>query len=1203
MKSHLLTLMALCSATMSSLPVLAATEWEDPTVQTTAIDLSVGGTYFVYHPATRMFMVNGNASNTQLSLGKTGLKVRIKPATDERFAVTGWTLEMPDAAANNGGKPKYIWLTGDGASAYVDFNLQTDGHYIWKISKNADSDTYRIKMPDEDPAFGLEAQDGLYANAYMGWDGLLNDEGEMASTVVMPTIDVNSSGYENAELDWAFVTEDHYAVYAAKLTLKEALEYAVEKGYSDYARYEEIYNSEAVTADEVDEATESLLKDIDDWLISSATEDHPVDLTDKIKNADFPDGNKDGWDNNMDMSRTADTDKYYNEEGELMFRFAEKWVAGGGSLSDLYIQQTITGLPQGKYSLQADVIGYQQSDNTMAPEELKGAYLFADGGSGETRVETRTYEFTADNRPVAHTETVDFVVFDDQATIGFRTVSTNMNWVGVDNFRLMYYGKSDNFASSELKNTIEEAIAYRTELENNQSKYSNAGYSLFASNLSLAQEIADNAQVNEDSLVKVRQSLIASMDALKKDVEIYGQIMDVVDSKLDEHINNYQVYADLSNNSAAFVKTYDFTDSVEEAYNTGEYDPDNFARLSTQIDSVFREDIIEMVNTGLTDDLYGMILSPDFTEGASGWNGGPVVNNHVAEVFNKQFDVYQELEGLPEGAYKITVKGYYRPADNSVMDSGWGDGQTNNVYSYLYGNENTVALHHICDETSDAPYITKEDGSTNDYAVAALGGLYIPNDLASAEKAFGQDRYVNEVTSVVLDGKLRFGIKMQSSEALANNWTAFDEFRITYIGNNVSYYLPTIENLYNEASALYIKITGFEAFATADALVEIETAMTEASLVSDNSTVDEAKKVINDLTESIAYANKSMETVASLSSLVDEVYGERGESLQNAGYDLNEVYTIVDEVSVLLENNEIETIDKANEYIIQINTLLTQTVQMVQTEGASKDNPVELKDLIVNPGFSINDEETGVTTDSGDGWIQERDGGDVNFRISAGEFYNNNSFDIHQALYGLAPGFYKVSCNAFYREGWPLDAAGKHRRGVESLNAMLYAGPEDSWVYTPIMSIIEDGQPTATASQNTNVADSLTTEENPIEYWFIPNAMEDAGPAFEKDLYYNELYFEVKEGQICTNLGIRKEQHVEGDWTIFDNFKLYYYGNGEDNRPDGVQNVTEGVPEVIRSTYYTIDGARIAQPAQRGFYIRKDEMRDGSVKTYKFMLR
>lgn len=67
--------------------------------------------------------------------------------------------------------------------------------------------------------------------------------------------------------------------------------------------------------------------------------------------------------------------------------------------------------------------------------------------------------------------------------------------------------------------------------------------------------------------------------------------------------------------------------------------------------------------------------------------------------------------------------------------------------------------------------------------------------------------------------------------------------------------------------------------------------------------------------------------------------------------------------------------------------------------------------------------------------------------------------------------------------------------------------------------------------------------------------MKDAGPAFDQGLYYNELYFEVKE-----------------------------------------------TSSIVRSTYFAIDGTRIAQPTKQGIYIRKDEMSDGSVKTYKFIL-
>ena len=1199
MRSNLLTLVALCGATMSTLPIWAATEWEDPTIQTTTIDLEAGGTYFVYHPATQMFMINGNDANTQLSFGETGLKINVKKAEDPRFGVSGWTLEMPDAPSNNGGKPNYIFALGDGSKAYVDYNMGSTDHFIWKITKNPDNDTYRIKMPDEDPVFGTEAQDGLYANAYMGWDGILNEEGGMNTTAVMPLVDPTTSGYENAQLDWAFVTVDEYEKFIAKKELKNTLEYAVEKGYTDYSKYEEIYNQASATAEEITNASAELRAAIEEYLLASASETNPVDLTSRISQPSFENSTdgwvyekvtspSTGWDNLQRQTSTQPT-----TDGATFQNFFERWVANPPQ-TDWSITQQVTGLPQGKYKLSAHIF-----TNAETPE---GLYLVADGGLGEERTEA-TETGLVDGIATARPYDVEFTVLKNTATIGFRAINPNCQWSAVDNFKLTYYGKAESSVREGLQTTIDEASAYLQQLIDNQTKCSNMGKKKLTSTLSLAEEAMVNESIDDDSVLVIRQTLIASMDEMKSDVEIYTKIMDVVDNKLDQLINSYEPYLELSNNPESFMKTYDYTDQTEDAYNNGTFDPANFDKISTDIDSLFREDIVDMVNAGLTDDLYGMLLSPDFTDGSNGWHGSPTTGNHIAEAFNKKYDIYQELEGLPEGAYKITAKGYYRPGDNTVIDAYWDDGSTNNVYAYLYGNDNTALLHHICDYASETPYIENEDGTTNDYSFAALEGKYIPNNMASAEVAFSQGNYSNEVTCVVTDGKLRFGVKMQSDQALGNNWTAFDEFRVTYLGNEAVYYLPTIQTLLADANALYTQITSFEVYATKDAVTQLETAMTNGNQITEASTLEDAKASISELTEAIAFAQESINTVATLSTLIDDIYGERGLDLETAGYDLSEVYTLADEIAILLEVNEIETADKANEYIANLNTLLTKTIQSSQIAGASKDNPVEMMDLIVNPGFSVFDEESGVESDSGDGWIQERDGGDVNFRISAGEFYNNNSFDIHQVLYSLTPGFYKVSCNAFYREGWPADAAGKHRREVESLNALLYAGPKDAWAYTPIMSIIEDGQPEATASQNINVADSLTTEENPIDYWFIPNAMEDAGPAFNKGLYYNELYFEVKEGQDATFIGICKNQHVDGDWTIFDNFRLYYYGSGEENRPDGVENISEGTAAIIRSTYYTIDGAQISKPSHRGFYIRKDEMSDGTTKTYKFMLK
>lgn len=1217
MRNSLLAAMALCGATMSTMPLWAATEWADPTLKTVAIDLESDGYYYIYHPATKLFMANGNAQNnwgTEVVLSDKGQRIQVKKATDDREAgtVTGWTLTMVDATgANNGGKPKYIWTNG--TVLCMDYNLQVEGSFVWKITKNADSDTYRIRIPEEDPRYGQEAQDGLYANSYMAWDGQRDENGEMVNHTVWPLADNTTSGYEKSELDWAFVTVDEYKAYEAKFELKTALEYAVEKGYSDYSEYEALYTGSA-SAEEITAAAAELKQKVDDYLIDSASEENPVDLTNRISSPSFDNGTT-GWTTERDTQSGQDNFSVQGAEkptnGEDKFaNFFERWVANPPQ-SDWSITQEVKDLPAGKYKLKADVLV-----NTDGVPH--GAYVIADGGMGEER--TAVDQSYINANPSAYTYEVDFTVLNSTATIGLRVIDADFQWLGVDNFKLIYYGKGYGSAREGLQTTLDEATAYLAQLEDEGTKCSVANKDKFSEDIKLAENAISNTEISEDSVLSLRMILINQMDALKKDAQAYSQLMPIVDDKLATLIDNYEPYAKLSDNPEAFVNIFDYTDGLEEAYNNGTFDPLQIDSVATKIDEAFRKDIIEMVNSGLTGDLYGMLQSPDFDNNSTtGWNGSPSMEAGVAEKYfgsagAQSFDVYQELENIPNGVYTVSMRGFSRPGNNDELIAGWGDGTTNTVYAQLYGNEDAVTIHHLYDGGRTEPYATKDDGSTDDKQISVIENKYVVNNRTNAAIAFEAGEYQNEVRCVVFDGKLRFGVKMNAEAGLAGSWTTMDNFRVNYIGEaEASDYVPSIQTLYDQMNALYTPISSLEKMATADVIQQLGDLMTQANVfMHAPTTKEDAEKLISDMKDAVEYANTSVERTNALNTLVDEVYNQRGPAYEAelSGIDLGDVYNLCDEITAIIAYNEIESVDKVDEYTVQINSLLTKAVQDAACQGATKDDPKDLTALIVNPGFSLTDDETGVTTDTGDGWTTDRDGGDMNFRISAGEFYNNKSFDIHQTLYGLAPGFYRLSCNAFYRDGGYKVAAGKHRRGVEDLNAMLYAGPEDAWVYTPIMSIIEDGQAEPTASQNVNVADSLTTEDNPIEAWYIPNAMEDAGPAFaateenENGLYYNELNFEVKEGQTAINIGIRKEQQTEDtDWTIFDTFKLFYYGSGEENRPTGVENIEEGTARILRTTYYTIDGAQIAKPTQRGLYIRKDELSDGTVKTGKILVK
>ena len=130
-------------------------------------------------------------------------------------------------------------------------------------------------------------------------------------------------------------------------------------------------------------------------------------------------------------------------------------------------------------------------------------------------------------------------------------------------------------------------------------------------------------------------------------------------------------------------------------------------------------------------------------------------------------------------------------------------------------------------------------------------------------------------------------------------------------------------------------------------------------------------------------------------------------------------------------------------------------------------------------------------------------------------------------------------------------------------------------------------------------------------YHFIINNVSGAKAAFEEGVYEGNFSFRVEEGEEPV-LGVRKIAKVQNDWTCFDNFRLYYLGDGDANRPDDIDDaldtnidevVTDGKATVVSSAWYTVNGVRVAEPKQRGIYIRRDKMSDGTVKAVKVMMK
>ena len=208
----------------------------------------------------------------------------------------------------------------------------------------------------------------------------------------------------------------------------------------------------------------------------------------------------------------------------------------------------------------------------------------------------------------------------------------------------------------------------------------------------------------------------------------------------------------------------------------------------------------------------------------------------------------------------------------------------------------------------------------------------------------------------------------------------------------------------------------------------------------------------------------------------------------------------------------------------------------------------------------------------------------------------------------MPAGYYRLVYNGFYRAGDITPAALSRREGVEPLNAQVYLDGNESKWNKKLVSIFENLSEYKYTTDDKAVVDTLLTPEvEGMFYHFIINGVSGAKIVFEEGKYEGDFSFRVEEGEEPV-LGVRKIGKITNDWTCFDNFRLYYYGDGDANMPDDfVSSVEEAVADgkatVVSSAWYTINGVRVAEPKQRGIYIRQDKMSDGTTQSVKVMVR
>lgn len=1218
--------MALCCVTSATAPVWAQTEWADPVVKISSPNLEQHeGTqqFYIYHPATGKFLTNGNQYGTQLSVGETGQMVTMewgeeRPPlynTPVKVKGEGWKLNMLNAQSNSGFHEIYVT---DATNAYVDCNDQ--GHTLWQILPQGDN-LYRIKIVDQDTIYGKNSANTVTMNGVWGVV-----EG---STVVYPFADPEAVEiYAGAEMDWQFVTPEDYDAYWARVELKPMLEEAQEIGLGDQlGEYTEIYNNQASTSEQLETVIANLPVDIIAWQAGEASEEQPANFTAVISNADFDAGN-DGW-SYIESAPGQQGSTYLDANGENeMTGFAEKWVNSGngenlGSTFD--INQTLSAMPAGKYRLSATSIAYWQADREVTPT---GVYLYSTVNGLEVRTEAHTLAFGGTHNdedptgvPQPRAVSMDFVNPErGDIRIGFKTVNTNCNWAGVDNFKLEYLGDTGVSSMADMvQQIVDEFNAQIQDYANNNLVYSAAGEANANALLAKVSE-AMAAQVDNDSLSALGNALYTEMATLQTDVDAYTELTTFLTVDVNEYFTgdaaNYQM-----------VALNEYLVNVQAELEARTFDPAGIDSVEIIADSLYQVGIAAaIVGEGATN-VTGLGVNMDFTGSTNGWtftgNGAHGQQHNVDEVYRGDagagFEVYQEITGLPAGSYKVTAQAFYRPTGTNEAAAIYDAADPRaDVLAYLDANG---AREKVCNIFEHA--LASTDGLTGDFVTiansgTALDGMFVPNMRNAVEAVFNsEDRSLYEVSVIGYvgeDGVLRFGIAADAT-TLGASWTTFDNFRIEYLPGDPTGMTNLLETKIAQAneivdggSGVYITDESESALATASANASAALAgeLTQEIADEHNAALDAALALA---TETDAAIQAMVSAYNSYDAILVAI--EDGDDL--TAYDPDAVADLEDAVADQTDYVDgYETyadIAAVNQALADMNNAYGAMVKSaLNFTTASKEEPVDVSALIRNP--RLQKTVNGVETPTVEYW--EFNPEPTNYKAitvdhrldSLIEYFNFTEFDFHQTLYNMPQGYYTLSVSAFYRYGDMTPAGVAHRDGDEELFAQVYATSEEDY-FTPIMSIYEHVMDAKFTSSSAVLPDSLFTYMEPQAYYCVANAVDDANVAFNYGFYRNEVSFYVAEGG-SVQLGIRKADGVTNDWCPFDDFALLYLGDGEENNPGvvGVDDVIgESAATVVATEWYTIDGMRVAEPKKGGIYVRVNKMDDGSQKATKVLIK
>ena len=365
--------------------------------------------------------------------------------------------------------------------------------------------------------------------------------------------------------------------------------------------------------------------------------------------------------------------------------------------------------------------------------------------------------------------------------------------------------------------------------------------------------------------------------------------------------------------------------------------------------------------------------------------GGGGNAGHSAESWNKSaFSMSQTVTGLPNGKYRATCYGYYR----------WNSGTTNDNAAAVTGHENgTEVLNAIFFAGSKETPLMSVAGDANAMAFCTTMGWdnNTPNFQWQAAACFTQGFYLNTIDDIVVtDGTLNIGVKKDTQAG--TDWAVFDEFKLYYLGEDLSIY----ETPFAEAQAAAVAVDQ-TAVMNASVLSALQTAISNygSKAFASFTSVEEITEAISTLNTATTNATTSISNYTAALAILNAA-----STLDAAG---QAAYTSNETIAALQTAYDARTFEALTEaQQTACAAALRAAAKAQTTPGADMTLAINNWDFLNCqnnnfPGWTI------VAPNGGNTWVN----GTTNVEYWIGTAANG-SFDYYQELTDLPLGKYTI---------------------------------------------------------------------------------------------------------------------------------------------------------------------------------------------------